>query len=98
MMARPGGGSSIEFGKVKLFSSEESVEQLNGMLDKIIKKHGYPEEEREEEEDASLLDEEEDEITDVEVSETPIEVEEPESPWITAKKKLDKLEGDKKLD
>lgn len=87
-MGRPGGGSGIEYGKVKLFSSEESVESLKKVLDEILKKHKYPEEERYDDED---------DVGDVEVSETPIDVEElaevaaatedEESPWTKARAK-----------
>ena len=87
-MGRGQGGSGIEFGKIKLFSSEEGtvVSDLKSMLDNIIKEHGYPEEEKfpEDDETGEEPEPEEEKIPTVDEIE---EVKEEESPWMKARKK-----------
>lgn len=76
-------GAGIEYGKIKIFSSDEKAEDLKKILDAILKSHHYPEEEyvsNEEEED----DEQSDEPIDLDNLDA-VEAEDEESPWIKAR-------------
>ena len=82
-MAR-NGGSSIIFGKIQVHSADENLEKLRETLSAVIKKHGYPEEEKEfgdEEEDKSVedvdeFDESEDILSPEEIDEEVAKLEE----------------------
>jgi len=71
-----GRGVGITFGKISVFSEGENLEACMEVLDKILKKHKYPE--VEEEHDIEGLDDDEDEEALEEVSEAP---EEPSPSW-----------------
>jgi len=70
-----GRGVGITFGKISVFSEGENLEACMEVLDKILKKHKYPEVEDEHDvEDLGLDDEEElENVSDIE--------EEPKPSW-----------------
>jgi len=83
-------GAGIEYGKVKIYSADESLDKLKETLDHILGKHKYPEEEYEGGEDPDFG---EDPDAPVDVKDVP-ETSPEESPWIAAKKKASGLDDD----
>ena len=103
-MGRQGGLAGIEYGKVKVYTSEEStsLEKTFEVFVKVMKKFGYPEMEDFEEDETEevipideLTDESEKPIvakelpTDLQERVVEIKDSDPESPWLRAATKKD---------
>jgi len=80
-------GAGIEYGKIKIFSSDEKAEDLKKILDAILKSHHYPEEEYFGNDEGDGEETEESPIDDVELDSVE-ELNEEESPWIKARKQV----------
>ena len=90
-MGRPGQGAvGIDYGKIKLYSTQDDMDKLFEKLELIMNKWGYPEEDGKEPTDLELKDRLEDDDLPLENEDDDVEdMDEPGSkpaPWEVAKR------------